>query len=90
MRAAALVAPAGPERERVLTRYAALLKITNIPPEMLPEWYTAVHSLIDFTQSIYEDRESVLKSLEATRDPMLSLIAAIHRLEPVAPAPAAK
>ena len=69
MRDAVIVAPAGRERDYVLARYAVLLKVSNIAPERLLEWYTAVHSLIDFTRSIHRDRQSVLRSLEAAGDP---------------------
>jgi hypothetical protein len=81
MRDAVIVAPAGPVRDYVLARYAALLKISNIQPELLLEWYTAVHSLIDFSQSIRKDRQSVLRSLEVTGDPLLGLVVAIHKLD---------
>lgn len=81
MRDAVLVAPSGPEREHTLARYTALLKISNIPPERVPQWYFAVHSLIDLTRSMHQDRESALRSLEATGDPLLGLVAAIHRLD---------
>jgi hypothetical protein len=32
-------------------------------------------------QSVYKDRQSVLKSLEATGDPFLSLVVALDKLE---------
>ncbi len=81
MRNAVIAAPAGPERDYVLARYVALLKISNIQPELLPQWYSAVHGLIDIMQSLYKDRQSVLKSLESTGDPLLSLMAAVYKLD---------
>jgi len=79
---AVLVAPGGPERDRVADRYVTLLKIANMPPGMLPAWYNTVSSLIDLAQSIYHDRERILKALENSGDPFLTLVAKIHRLGP--------
>lgn len=78
---AAVAAPPGPMRDRAVERYTALLKISNIPPEMVPRWYGQVRSLIDLLQSLYKDRESVLKSFENSGDPLLSLVAEIYRLQ---------
>jgi len=49
---------------------------------MLPAWYNTVSSLIDLAQSIYHDRERILKALENSGDPFLTLVAKIHRLGP--------
>jgi len=77
---AVLAAPAGPKRDYVVDRYVALLKIAHTSPEMLPIWYDAVSSLIDLMESIRHDRERVLKALENSGDPLLILVAKIHKI----------
>lgn len=79
---AILLAPAGRERDRVVDLYVALLKIAPVTPETLPAWYYAVSSSIGLMQSMNEDRERVLKALENSGDPLLALVAKIHRLDP--------
>lgn len=82
MQMAALSAPAGPDRDHALNRYVELLKIANLSSQILPEWLDAVETAIELMQSLYHDREQVLKALENGGDPLLTLVAKIYRLGP--------
>jgi hypothetical protein len=78
---AALAAPRGNIREKVMDRYVQLLKVSNPQPEMLPAWYYEVHSFIDLMKSTDNDQESALLSFERSGDPLLSLVSALYHLE---------
>jgi len=82
---AALVAPTGSRRERVLSRYVGLLNISNIEPEALPEWYSQVQGLLELVRSIYGDQESLLKVFAVSGNRTLALLAELHKLEKTSP-----
>jgi len=76
-----MAAPAGSIQDRVIERYTTLLTLSKVEPELLPAWYSEVVSLIRLMQSLHKDRNSILKSLRASGNPLLLLVADIYALD---------
>ena len=69
----------GPNYDRVLGRYLTLLRVSELPPERLPEWYSLVRTVIHLGKGETGD-QAILQAMEQTGHPLLALVARLERM----------
>ena len=69
----------GPNYDRVMGRYLTLLRVSELPPERLPEWYSLLQTVIHLGKGETGDR-TVVQAMEQTGHPLLALVARLERM----------
>ncbi len=81
MNMAVMAAPAGLQRDQVLDRALALLKLADIPEIALPDWYNDVRALYSISANS-GGGDHILKAFRENGNPPLALVANLTKLEP--------
>lgn len=77
------MAPAGPERNRVLGEYLAFLRTANLQQENPVEWYWHARSVLNRLRATRPDeRDRLMAAYEASGNVILTLQAALDRMAP--------
>src|SRR5262249_16596581 len=77
------IAPPGPDRDRLIGRFVASLKISGVQQESWIDWFERVDTVLSLTRSLHPEAEpKILETLEASGHPVLVLYAKLERTLP--------